>query len=353
MRKLLYFLAAVVVLYLGITYYFSSLILHTPDRDLATVYQMNEDRWNLDLDSLLQTLPPREEIEFRSPYDGITLRGWLFLPDSARCGVVMAHGYSVNRANMLKYAPIFDSCRCAMLLYDHRGHGGPQGSDEAPASGGYHEATDLIAASDFLAARTGLAPGRIGWFGESWGGAAVIMAAARASRRIGGEAEAFGGRAKAATIPGGEAGASGGRAEAATIPGGPAWVVAESPFADWESAVMERGLKEYGVGLNLLTPGAFAWVGYRAGVDFSAVSTVQAAAELEVPLLLFHSLADTLTGPGQADEIAAATPADLLTYHALDWGAWHAHNIIWDRQAYTQLVLDFLGDWCQRSPAVE
>ncbi|MEM9258074.1 MAG: prolyl oligopeptidase family serine peptidase [Bacteroidota bacterium] len=308
MRKLYYLLAFLVVAYLGITYFFSTLILHTPDRDLATVYQMNEDRWNLDLDSLLQTLPPKQEVSFASPYDGTTLKGWLFNPDSTDCGVVMAHGYSVNRANMLKYAPIFtdSTCSCAMLLYDHRGHGA---SEEAYGSGGYHEATDLIAATEVLIEASGLPMERIGWYGESWGGATVILAAARTENK-------------------------------------PAWIVAESPFSDWETAVTERGYKDYGQGLRLLTPGAFAWTSWRAGVSFDEVSPVKAAAELEVPLLLFHSRADTLTGPRQSDLIAAATNPDLLTYHPLEWGAWHAHNIIWRREEYTEMVHQFLGGWC-------
>ena len=122
---------------------------------------MNKNRWNIDLDSLRKTLPPQEEISFKSPYDGIDLKGWLFRPDSARCGVVMAHGYSMNRANMLKYAPVFDSCRCALLLYDHRGHG--ESAPEAYGSGGHHEATDLIAANNFLKETIWLPQERIVW----------------------------------------------------------------------------------------------------------------------------------------------------------------------------------------------
>ena len=98
MRKLLYFFVTVVALYLGVTFFFSGLILHTPDRDIATVYQMNRERWNLDLDSLKQTLPAVEDFQLPSPYDSATLSGWLFRPDTVKCGVVFAHGYSVNRA---------------------------------------------------------------------------------------------------------------------------------------------------------------------------------------------------------------------------------------------------------------
>ncbi len=307
MRKFLVGLGIVIpVLYLGVTYFFSSLILDTPDRDIAAVYQMNKERWGLDLDSLARALPGKTDIVFTSPYDGIELKGWLFEPDTVRCGVVFAHGYSVNRANMLKYTPVFRDCDCALLLYDHRGHGE---SADAYGTGGYHEATDFIAASDLLRSRFGLPARRIGWFGESWGGATVIQAAARVEDQ-------------------------------------PAWVVAESPFADWYSAVMERGLKDYGNGLKALTPGAFFWTGLRGGVDFKAVSPVAAVRQIKAPLLLLHSQSDTLTAPVQSDRIAAAAPPELLAYHPLDWGAWHAHNIIWRQEEYRSIVLDFVGDFC-------
>jgi alpha-beta hydrolase superfamily lysophospholipase len=269
---------------------------------------MNEDRWSLDLDSLLRTLPPKESVEITSDFDGIKLRGWLFQPDSARCGVVMAHGYSVNRANMLKYAPIFSECSCAMLLYDHRGHGE---SDEAYGSGGYHEASDLITATHFLVEKTGLDLADIGWFGESWGGATVLLAAARPNAPK------------------------------------PAWVVSESPFADWESAIMERGVKDYGPALYALSPGAFTWTSFRAGVSFDEVSPMMAAKDIDVPVLLFHSRADTLTAPEQSDRIADNMDPELLTYRPLEWGAWHAHNVIWRREEYTRMVHDFVGDFCQ------
>ena len=307
MKKFLLITTLILVLaYLGITYFFSGLILNTPHRDIPTVYQMNKDRWNWDLDSIVQTLGPKTDIEFTSPHDGITLKGWLFAPQNPDCGVVFAHGYSVNRANMLKYTPIFRDCNCALLLYDHRGHGE---SDEAHGSGGWHEGTDLVAATAVLREKTGLPMEKIGWYGESWGGATVIQRAVQAEEK-------------------------------------PAWIVAESPYADWYSAVMERGLKDYGEGLKILTPGAFAWTGVRNDLTFSEVSPLKMIPDLEVPLLLFHSQSDTLTYPEQSDRLAAAAPPDLITYYPLDWGAWHAHNIIRRPEEYRTMVLDFVGDFC-------
>lgn len=301
-------------IYLIATYFLSGLILFTPDRDIATVYQMNEERWNLDLDSLRNTLPGEEEVSFISPQDSITLNGWLYRPDTVRCGVIFAHGYSVNRANMLKYTPIFDSCGCALLLYDHRGHG--TSAPEAFGSGGYHESTDFLAAHDFLKRETGLVDKQIGWFGESWGGATVLLAASRQDKLL------------------------------------PAWVVSESAYADWETAVMERGLKQYGEPLRFLSPGAFWWTGFRADFDFYDASPVAMAPKITVPTMIIHSATDQHTGAEQFDQLAAAIPAELLTANKYDWGAWHAHNIIWRREQYTNDVLAFIdlatgGEFCQ------
>jgi alpha-beta hydrolase superfamily lysophospholipase len=299
------------LLYLGLTFVMSGLVLDTPNRSLEESYRIATERWKLNLDSLRDELPEPRSIAFASPVDGIVLRGWYFRQSvPANCGVVMAHGYHDNRMSMLKYTPYFDRCGCDLLLYDHRGFGE---SDEAYATGGINEARDLRAAHRQLSERSGLADDRIGWLGESWGGATVILAAANDGPD-------------------------------------PAFVIAESPYADWETAITERGVKDYGAALHYLTPATFGWVGYRGAVDVDEASPEVAAASLEIPLLLLHSRQDTLTSPDQSDRIAARVDPGLLTYHALDWGAWHAHNVVWRPEEYEALLEDFVAraspDYC-------
>ena len=52
----------------------------------------------------------RKDVEFKSE-DGVTLRGWLYLPDGARGrvpAIVMAHGFSAVKENYLdKYAEVY------------------------------------------------------------------------------------------------------------------------------------------------------------------------------------------------------------------------------------------------------
>ncbi|WP_116105736.1 alpha/beta hydrolase [Lewinella sp. IMCC34191] len=302
MKNLLVALGAILLIYLVITFFVSGMVLDTPHRSLEESYRIGRERWHLNLDSIEASLPPRERVSFRSPVDDLILRGWWYRRDTATCGILLAHGYHDTRVAMLKYTPLFDHCGCDLLLYDHRGFGE---SDEAYATGGVNEASDLIAAHQYLKELTGLSDDRIGWVGESWGAAAALIAAGSGSIR-------------------------------------PAFLVAESPYADWETAITERGVRDFGPVLSLLTPGTFAWVGVRNGTDFAAASPVAYADQIASPVLLVHSRQDTLTAPRQSDLIAERVQADLLTYRPLDWGAWHAHNIVWRPGAYARMVDSFL-----------
>ncbi|NJB85536.1 dipeptidyl aminopeptidase/acylaminoacyl peptidase [Lewinella marina] len=310
MKKVLVGLAALLIFYLLITFVISNRVLDTPHRSLEESYRIATERWRLKLDSLQSELPPPQDIEFSSPEGALTLRGWYYRGGQAGCGVIFAHGYNDNRVSMLKYTPYFDRCGCDLLLYDHRGFGD---SDDAYASGGIHEARDLLAAHAWFREQTGLADEQIGWVGESWGAATALLAAADGSAW-------------------------------------PAFVLAESPYADWHSAITERGVREYGPVLSVLSPGTFQWVNFRGGVDYSAASPAEAADRIRVPVLLFHSLSDTLTAPEQSDRIADRILREYLTYHALDWGAWHAHNVVWRPREYGRLVEEFLNrevpDFC-------
>lgn len=303
MKKLLIVLGIVLLTYVALTYYISGMVLDTPNRSLEESYDIATRQWKVNVDSIRVALPEAREVDFRSPVDGITLRGWLFQRPGARCGMVFTHGYHDNRMSMLKYVPVFNNCGCDLLLYDHRGFGE---SDEAYGTGGINEATDLLAAHAYLKQVSGLSDRQIGWYGESWGAATALQAAGREVVR-------------------------------------PAFLVAESPYADWTTAITERGVRDFGAVLPVITPGTFRWVAWRNGTDFVGASPVKAAEKIDVPVLLFHSLQDTLTSPDQSDRIAEQIASDLLTYHPLDWGAWHAHNVVWRKREYEDLLKDFLA----------
>jgi dipeptidyl aminopeptidase/acylaminoacyl peptidase len=72
----------------------------------------------------------RKDVEFKAE-DGVTLRGWLYLPDEARervPAIVMAHGYSAVKENYLdKYAEVFSAAGLGALVFDNRNFGASDG----------------------------------------------------------------------------------------------------------------------------------------------------------------------------------------------------------------------------------
>lgn len=124
----------------------------------------------------------REDIEFTSA--GVTLRGWLYLPDGASgevpC-VVMAHGFAaVKEMHLDDYADVFSAAGLACLVYDHPGFGA---SDVAPGQP-RQEIDPWVQIRGFQDAishaqnRPEVDASRIGVWGSSYGGAHAYVVAA-------------------------------------------------------------------------------------------------------------------------------------------------------------------------------
>lgn len=71
----------------------------------------------------------RRNIEFNS--EGVTLRGWLYLPDGVTTAVptiVMAHGYSAVKEMYLDaFAEVFSRAGLGALVFDNRNFGASGG----------------------------------------------------------------------------------------------------------------------------------------------------------------------------------------------------------------------------------
>jgi dipeptidyl aminopeptidase/acylaminoacyl peptidase len=148
---------------------------------------------------------------------------------------------------------------------------------------------------------------QIGWMGESWGGSTVLQAGAST------EDVAF--------------------------------IIAESSFQDWDSAVFERAKIWYGSWIVIMRPAVWAIVALRTGVDYETVSPLLKAKDITEPVLVLHSQSDTETAPVQSDHIAAALPANHSRLHNLDWGARHGNNVFARPQEYRELLFDFIHDF--------
>ena len=292
-------LFASAALYLAVGYFFAGLITAPPPRrDTPTSNRALLDGWGYDQDSLLRTLPSPREVAFASSTPGVTLRAWLFDGRAgADCGFVMAHGLTENRANVTKYLRVFEDCGCATLAFDHRGHGA---SDGEALTGSYFESRDVLAAQAFLAAEQGLALGRIGFVGESWGAAAVLGAAAQTDSV--------------------------------------AFVLADSPFTSWRDAIVQRGDKQFGKWVRLFMPGAFLWVRLRTGARPREASPLALADRISRPTLLLHGIGDTVTPYTHSERIVERMAPGVGQAEILDWGAWHAHNALARPGEYRAIV---------------
>ncbi|AGC41477.1 hypothetical protein MYSTI_00118 [Myxococcus stipitatus DSM 14675] len=107
--------------------------------------------------------------------DGLELRGW-YVPSRNRAAVVMAHGLSQTRADLLPEARILADAGYGVLLFDLRAHGESQGEF---STWGDRERRDVKAALEFVRAREDVDPKRVAALGFSIGSAAVAEVAAK------------------------------------------------------------------------------------------------------------------------------------------------------------------------------
>ena len=107
--------------------------------------------------------------------DGLMLRGW-YVPSRNRAAVVMAHGLSQTRADLLPEARILKAAGYGVLLFDLRAHGESEGET---STWGDKERLDVRAALDFVRVQPDVDPERVGALGFSIGSAAVAEVAAK------------------------------------------------------------------------------------------------------------------------------------------------------------------------------
>lgn len=121
----------------------------------------------------------RRDIEFSN--DGITLRGWLYVPDAGSGpypAVVMSHGFTgLKEMSLDRYGEAFSNAGLAVLVFDNRCLGA---SDGQPRHHVDHVAQfrDYRAAVSFAGAQPEVDAARIGAWGTSYTGGTVLKLAA-------------------------------------------------------------------------------------------------------------------------------------------------------------------------------
>ena len=213
-----------------------------------------------------------EEVLFDTT-DGITLSGWFIPARGARATVILGHGFTRSRQEMLDIAAMLNRNGYHVLLFDWRAHGKSGGER---STFGHTEILDLRAAVEFVVHRPEADPERIGVLGKSMGAAIAISGAA--------------------AIPQLKA------------------VVSDSPYPSLEESI-EIGVRRRGpLGVWPLRTIATA-LGIKAiGIDPDLVRPIDDIAEISPrPVLILHGGRDELIPPDTGTQLleAAFEPKSL------------------------------------------
>lgn len=122
----------------------------------------------------------RRDVEF-SGGDGVTLRGWLFVPEITEGrlpAVSMCHGFAAVKEHALeRFAQTFAEAGFVVLVHDHRSFGSSDGTPRHDIDP-WVQIADWRRALTFLELQREVDPQRIGIWGSSFsGGHALVMGA--------------------------------------------------------------------------------------------------------------------------------------------------------------------------------
>src|SRR5881409_2554365 len=122
----------------------------------------------------------RRDIAFKTE-DGVTLRGWLYLPDRTAgqaATVVMAHGFSAVKEMYLdKFAEVFAAGGLGALVFDNRNFGA-SGGEPRQEIDPWEQVRDYRDAITFVEGLPETDADRIGIWGSSYSGGHVLVVGA-------------------------------------------------------------------------------------------------------------------------------------------------------------------------------
>jgi alpha-beta hydrolase superfamily lysophospholipase len=206
-----------------------------------------------------------DEVAFDTT-DGVALSGWFIPARGADATVILGHGFTRSRQEMLDIAAMLNRNGYHVFLFDWRAHGKSGGER---STFGYTEILDLRAAVEYVAHRPETDPERIGVLGKSMGAAIAISGAA--------------------AIPQLKA------------------VVSDSPYPSLEESI-EIGVRRRGpLGLWPLRAIATAFGLKAIGVNPDLVRPIDDIGEISPrPVLILHGGRDELIPPDTGSQLLAA-----------------------------------------------
>ena len=246
---------------------------------------------------------PYEEIRFRTAHrDGISLSGWLLPAANPRGLVILCHGYGSARSFMLPKARMLQRNGYTALLFDFRARGLSEGRY---CTLGQDETEDVLGAIRFVRSREDLSSLPLALLGESMGGAAAILAAAR---------------------------------EASVQA-----VITEGAFASLDQAVLQRFRTFLGPWGTQIAQACIEISGQEYGVNIASVAPVAAIAQLAPrPLFMIIDGLDPVCPRSESERLYAAASEPKQRW--IVPGAFHSYAYQIAQKAYERRVTAFLQD---------
>src|SRR5207247_6316082 len=125
------------------------------------------------------SFPGRPEVlEFVVPGGAERREGWFFPGLRGAATIILCHGYESSRGELLTLESALQDHQYNVFIFDFAAHGANAGISTL----GYHEAAEVRAAVDLLAARPDLDPTRFGLWGYNLGAYAALREAERDKR---------------------------------------------------------------------------------------------------------------------------------------------------------------------------
>jgi len=241
-----------------------------------------------------------QSVEFRSE-DGTPLSGWYIPRDQAKAVLVLAHGMTAERSQMIPWAEFLWKDGYSLLLFDFRAMGKSGGKI---CTMGLREPDDVLAAVDFVSSLPENSDLPVGLFGFSMGGISSIYAASR-NEEI-------------------------------------AAVVSHGAFATLDRAISQRCRKHFGP----MAPIVEKWartLGQRwYPANSSEVSPISVVGNIAPrPILLVNGALDNIVVVKNAEDMAALTSSSKL------WilpNSGHAFPKRIDLEDYRNGILSFLDE---------
>jgi dipeptidyl aminopeptidase/acylaminoacyl peptidase len=239
---------------------------------------------------------------FNVPSNEITISGWIFYQERRQCAIIFSHGHAGNRYGMLKYTTLFQDKNCALFLIDSRYHGESGGEY---GTYGYYEKEDLVKVAQWIESKMSIPINKIGLVGESYGASISILAASIDSKFW--------------------------------------FVLADSPYKDLKTALMERSEEDYTKFSLLFTPIVFFFTEKRANFLIDDVSPEKYVTRTQTPIFLVHSKQDIETYPHHSEDIYRNISIVNKKLLMTDWNAKHTKSIDVNFTEYKKELNTFLN----------